>query len=289
MSARAATLPRRALRVGSALRPGPVARRRAVLVVALAAVLAGGYRFWLRDSGLVAVRDVTVTGISGPGSERVRAALTRAAGNMTTLNVDRAALARSVAGNPEVAGLTVSADFPSGLSIRVFANSPVALLSVSGRREPVAANGTLLPAVQPPSGLPLIRVRGAISGGRLAPGPALAAAAVAGDVPAALASRVGEIDLQAARGIVVRIDAGPDLVFGDAERARAKWAAAVRVLADDGARGAAYLDVRIPERPAAGGLPVQTLAPVAPAGSQAPAAATATTAVPTPVQGAPQP
>ena len=39
-----------------------------------------------------------------------------------------------------------------------------------------------------------------------------------------------------------------------------------RVLADPDAAGATYIDVRLPGRPAAGGLPAATLAPVAPAG-----------------------
>ena len=47
---------------------------------------------------------------------------------------------------------------------------------------------------------------------------------------------------------------GPDLIFGDASEARDKWFAATRVLADPSAAGATYLDVRIPERVAAGGL-----------------------------------
>ncbi|MET0811192.1 MAG: hypothetical protein ABWY65_08780, partial [Thermoleophilaceae bacterium] len=61
----------------------------------------------------------------------------------------------------------------------------------------------------------------------------------------------------------------PELIFGDARRARAKWAAAARVLADPEARGASYIDLRIPGRPAAGGLPAETVAPVAPAGHTA--------------------
>ena len=57
---------------------------------------------------------------------------------------------------------------------------------------------------------------------------------------------------------------GPDLIFGDASDARDKWCAATRVLADPSAAGATYLDVRIPERVAAGGLgPVPEPTPVA--------------------------
>jgi hypothetical protein len=60
---------------------------------------------------------------------------------------------------------------------------------------------------------------------------------------------------------------GPDLIFGDATDLEAKWAAAARVLADASSRGATYVDLRLPERPAAGGLPAQTLEPVEPSGT----------------------
>ena len=73
--------------------------------------------------------------------------------------------------------------------------------------------------------------------------------------------------MRAEEGIVVELRDGPELIFGDATRVRAKWIAAVRILADPEAAGASYIDVRLPGRPAAGGLPAETLAPVAPAGS----------------------
>ncbi len=42
------------------------------------------------------------------------------------------------------------------------------------------------------------------------------------------------------------------LYFGDATRPHAKWLSAARVLADPSSAGATYVDVRAPERPAAG-------------------------------------
>ena len=79
----------------------------------------------------------------------------------------------------------------------------------------------------------------------------------------------------------------------------AKWTAVTRVLADRDAAGADYIDLRIPGRPAAGGLPVQTVEPVAPADSQdeatppaagqAPPAATPQQETPAPAVPAPTP
>jgi cell division protein FtsQ len=61
--------------------------------------------------------------------------------------------------------------------------------------------------------------------------------------------------------VVITLKNGPELVFGSAADARAKWIAAARVLAESSAAGATYLDLRIPGRVAAGGL-----APIDPAG-----------------------
>jgi cell division protein FtsQ len=83
------------------------------------------------------------------------------------------------------------------------------------------------------------------------------------------------------RGLVARLRNGPDLIFGDTRRLRAKWLAVARVLADKGSQGASYIDVRLPERPAAGGLPVDESAvpaePAAPPVSTTPQAAPTTT------------
>ena len=91
---------------------------------------------------------------------------------------------------------------------------------------------------------------------------------MAGTAPPALRPRLDPIEMRGQDGIVVQMRDGPELIFGDATRARAKWIAATRVLADPEAEGASYIDVRLPGRPAAGGLPAATLAPVAPAGTR---------------------
>jgi hypothetical protein len=64
-------------------------------------------------------------------------------------------------------------------------------------------------------------------------------------------------------GLIARIYAGPQgltikmangllAYFGDASRPRAKWDSLVTVLTDPTSAGASYVDVRMPERPAAG-------------------------------------
>ncbi len=89
---------RRGLRI-----PHPSVRVVAVIVVVL--VLAGGVWLWLRDSSLVAVKHVTVTGASGPDAARIRSALDAAARNMTTLDVHMDTLNTVVEPFPVVKGL----------------------------------------------------------------------------------------------------------------------------------------------------------------------------------------
>ena len=132
---------------------------------------------------------------------------------------------------------------------------------------PVAGDGTILRGIPVEGSLPKIEAPAAPHGNRLTDAAALHAARVAGTAPLALRPRLELIEMRAQDGIVVQMRDGPELIFGDATRARAKWVAATRVLADPEAEGASYIDVRLPGRPAAGGLPAATLAPVAPAGT----------------------
>ncbi len=53
-------------------------------------------------------------------------------------------------------------------------------------------------------------------------------------------------------GLTVAMRNGVSLYFGDATRPHAKWLSAARVLADPSSAGATYVDLRAPERPAAG-------------------------------------
>lgn len=242
----------------------PRMRRRVLVVLAVCAVLAAGYQFWLRDSSLVAVEDVKVTGLTTKDAERVRAALVSEAHTMTTLHVEQSELEDAITAYPVVRALEVQADFPHGLAIRVVEHRPAAI--VAGL--PVAGDGTILRGLPVEGRLPEIEARGKLGGDRLSDPAALHAARVAGGAPMALRGRLERVDVRAEQGIVVEMRDGPELIFGDARHVRAKWIAAVRVLADPKAAGASYIDVRLPGRPAAGGLPAATLAPVAPAGTE---------------------
>lgn len=248
--------------------------RLVAMIVAAALVLAGGW-LWLRDAALVEVRDVRVSGSTSSERDRVRAALELAARDMTTLHVREDALYAAVAPYSSVAGLRVRTDFPHGMAIEVIEHRPVAALESGGRRIPAAGSGLVLQGVVAAPDLPTIRVELAPAGERVTDRRTLAALAIAAAAPEPLDRRIDRI-WNGPDGLMLTLREGPDLIFGDQRDAARKWASAARVLAEPSAVGATYLDVRLPERVAAGGLgPVREQEP-------AEAGATTPTATPTP-------
>lgn len=253
---------RRVMPVVRALpRPGPRGRRALLIALLATLVLGGAYRFWLRDAPFASVDRVTVTGLSTEDAKRIRTALVSTARTMTTLHVERERLDEIVAGYPVVQALDIRTDFPHGMTIRVIEHEPAAMAVTSGGRVPVAADGTVLEGLPVNGRLPVVRSAGEIKGARLTAGAALGAVRIAGAAPAPLRRRVGEIERDGERGYVARLRNGPEIFFGGATHLRAKWIAAARVLADPETGGATYVDVRLPTRPAVGGLPVTQLTP----------------------------
>jgi cell division protein FtsQ len=220
-------------------------------VIVLAGLGVGGW-LWLRDSSLVEVTAVRVTGATTSDEARIRSALESAARDMTTLHVREEILREAVARFPSVAGLEVDADFPHRISIQVLEHRPVAALEIDGRRTPVSGGGIVLTGVEADDDLPTIR-RDQLPGPRVDDAKTRAALAVAAEAPTPLLAR-GERLWWGPEGLTMDLRDGPPLVFGTRDDAAAKWAAAARVLAEPSASGATYLDLRVPGRVAAGGL-----------------------------------
>lgn len=248
-------LPR--LRVPALPRPGrlgpvtPHGRRRLAAIVLVAGLVLASFLI-LRESSLVAVRDVTVVGASGRDGERVRSALDGAARDMTTMHVDLDALRTAVAPYPIVKDVRATPDFPHGLKIEVIEHTPVAAVGVEGRKVPVASDGTLLRGSSARD-LPVLPMRMPPAGDKVAAGQAARVVAALAAAPAPLRRAIEKVFV-GPRGLTVRLSAGPAVYLGSTERVAAKWAAVVAVLADPTSKGATYLDVRLPERPTAGGL-----------------------------------
>jgi cell division protein FtsQ len=227
-------------------------RLRTVLVLVAALLLAGGAYLWLRDSSLVAVKQVSIRGASGPDAGQIREALRAAARNMTTLDVQIGQLRSAVSPYPIVKGLRVSTHFPHGMTIRVIEEEPVGAVVVDGHAIAVAGDGTLLHDVASAGSLPQIPLRVTPGGRRLTDPGAMGAVRLLAAAPDQLLARTATVTTVASHGLVAQLRNGPSVYFGDADRLAAKWAAVSAVLADPGSAGALYVDVTDPDRPAAG-------------------------------------
>lgn len=275
------TLGRRArLTVSASRRPssrGRSARRRwslaprLRLVLALCVVLAGlllGAWLWVRDSSLVAVNQVTITGNVGSEAPAIGSALRSAARNMTTLDVQMGPLRTAVAPFPEVLRLRVRTIFPHRMVIDVVEQRPVAVVEVAGRQVAVAADGTILRSAAISSTLPMIPLSVLPVGPRLSSGQAADAVALLAAAPYQFLSRISQVTTDRTNGLVAQLRNGPSIYFGDRSRLLAKWAAVTAVLGDPSSAGAAYIDVTDPSRPAAGaGSPAASSGAGSPAGS----------------------
>ena len=250
-------------------------RVRVVLAALAAVAILGGCWLWLRDSSLVAVRQVRVTGEAGPDARQIRAALTLAARNMTTLDVRVGQLRTAVAPYPVVKDLRVSTQFPHGMRIRVIEGLPVGALVAGGHAIAVSGDGTVLHDI-PTGSLPSVPVALLPGGSQITDRNALDALALLADAPPRLTGRIEQVTTVAPHGLVVQLRSGPALYFGDDTDLDAKWSAATEVLADSSSAGATYIDVTDPSRPAAGASPAAAVAAGLATGSTSGAAQTGT-------------
>lgn len=246
--------PRAARKRPGSARRRPVLTVRARIVFGCVAVIAvlGGAWLWVRDSPLVAVDRVDVTGATGPDAAQIRQALVAAGRTMTTLDVRMSALQSAVAPFSIVGRLRVSARFPHALRIRVLEEVPVGEVQYDGETVAVAADGRLLRDGVADGSLPMIPLATPPSGTRLTDRDALRALALLAAAPTQLLAHVGEVSTIAPHGLVAQLRSGPAIYFGDLTDLQTKWMAASEVLADPGSVGAAYIDVTDPQRPAAG-------------------------------------
>jgi len=239
------------------------ARRRlrmALIAVVLAAALVP-LGLWLRDGSLVRVEHVTVTGVEGPQAAAVRDALIAAARDMTTLHVREDDLMDAAKGYSIVHSVRAKADLPHTLRITVNAYEPVAALHAGGEEIAVASDGTLLRGSST-DGLPVVALRTMPGGDRLREARAARAVRLLAAAPRALRARLDRM-VSSGSNFVALLRDGPKLYLGNGSRRAAKWSAAARVLADSASRGASYLDLRLPERPVAGGKALSETEPSA--------------------------
>ena len=135
-----------------------IARRRRVLAVVLAAVVALAVAGWgLTYSPLFAARHIKISGNHVVGDRAVVAA----AGVSASTNVahlDREAIVAKLEAQPWIAGASVDVDLPNTLLITVHERTPLGVVAALGARSILANDGTTLPlgGVQI-AGLPTVR------------------------------------------------------------------------------------------------------------------------------------
>ena len=116
----------------------------------------------------------------------------------------------------------------------------------------VAADGVVLGEAHASSSLPTLTSQVPLTPGEHVRETALLAElTVLGAAPKALA-RAAERAYSGSKGLTLVMRSGLRVYFGDSSRPHAKWTSLAQVLADPGSAGASYVDVRVPERPAAG-------------------------------------
>jgi cell division protein FtsQ len=219
--------------------------------VALAAL--GTYGLWLgllRTLPLFQVRNVTISGLSGNAAPQIAGTLQRTAREMYTTDFSAARLRESVAAYPGVAGVRVATQFPQGVRIQVLERAAIARLAFAGSVLAVSRDGRILAGLAPPHSLPLIATKSPPVGGRVTNPVVREELALLTAAPAPLRSHVFAVRLSSG-GLTVRLRGGPLIYFGDSQLPHAKWDAAAAVLASRTSRGARYIDVSVPSRPAA--------------------------------------
>lgn len=207
--------------------------------IALAIIVLVCAFLWFRSSSLVGVRKVTVTGVGGADAAKVRSQLVSAGKKMTTLNATVSKLENAVS-SPYIAGISISTHFPHGLTVNVREHLLVAMVGGGSSQVDVDGAGETLPHSHAPN-LPTVSSltdRGALS--------------VLGAAPYQLLAHIGSAATEGGRGVVVHLRNGPELIFGSGAQLPLKWQAAVGVLANSASRGASYIDLSDPNKPAAG-------------------------------------
>ena len=260
-SSRGASAAGGAARVAASIRARLAAMRsrrhaRIALICLLVALplLAGGF-LWLRHSSFVSVEHVRVTGAHGPQKRAIETALNEAAKRMSTLDSNQAELKAAVARFPQVSAIRVRTSFPHGMQIAVIQRHAVAALLVGGAKIAIGADGVVLGSGVAAGSLPTVADDIApTSGERVHNTLVRQALAVLGAAPPAL-DRLTVRAWFSTRGLTVAMRSGLLVYFGDATRPHAKWLALATVLAEPSAAGATYIDVRTPERAAAGFAP----------------------------------
>lgn len=227
---------------------GKGAKITAGVIAALALLLA-----ILLFTPLAHPRDLQVEGATGSRASQIQAAIEASAKDQSTFRMSEDKLMAAVSDYPEVAEIQVAAHPPFRVDLTVVMRPPVGRAQIGGRTFTVAGDGTVLERAGEAAVPKLDQSLGALllrDGRLVGDGGALR---VLGSAPEQLLDLV-RVVRRGDAGLEIELQRGPRLIFGNAESAVSKWAAATAVIADGAATRATYIDVRVPGRPAVGGI-----------------------------------
>jgi cell division protein FtsQ len=251
-SVRAAVLPRPWASLPGGFDLHAMLRRRTLLIAAIAALALVGSFMLFRSSPLVAVDQVRIVGVRGVQAAPVSEALETTAKQMSTMDYSVGALQAAVARYRVVRSIRVRTSFPHRMTIEVLEQLPVAQLSAGAMRSAVAADGVVLGPALASRALPAVHASVIPAAGkRVSDWRLRSYLTVLGAAPVPLLPLVSHV-FTGQQGLTVKMANGLLIYFGDDSRPHAKWDALVTVLIAQGSAGANYVDVRLPERAAAG-------------------------------------
>jgi len=203
--------------------PSRVRSRRwlAVLVLLPASVIAGGVAWALLGSGLFAVRSVVVTGTRlVPQSEVLAVADVRSGTPLIRVNTAR--IAARVLTIRQVQSVRVATSWPDRVVIAVQERTPALAVVVPSGFDLIDAYGVVVQLVQArPPILPLYTTSAPVSWLRGDPDVA-AAAAVLGELPAALRPMVTSVTVPGPDQVTLQLRSGVTVVWGGPDDAAAK-------------------------------------------------------------------
>ena len=203
----------------------------------------------LRDSPLFSVDRVQVVGLGDSALPAVSKDLVAAARGQTTTDFSVGALRHAVARYSLIADVRAQPRPPHGVRIVVVERRPLLRLVVRHHVYLLDAEGRVVTGARA-ARLPVVRSAHAPGGDVSHDSWARLVLRVLAAAPAPLRARVAAVTAPHGR-LTVYLHRGPRLIFGNAALPHAKWDASAAVLADPSSRGASYVNVQIPSRPAA--------------------------------------
>jgi cell division protein FtsQ len=239
-------------------------RRARGALPAIAAVGLGLLAWAVVTSPIFGIERVLVRGNLVLSTDRVvRLSGVEAGDNLVFLSSEE--VSRRLAASPWIAGVELERSFPATLVIRITERRPVAWIETPDARLPVAGDGTVLDPDGVPRRLPSVgTVPALLSPGGLVPGRP-EALRVAASLTPELIARVAAIVAEGEE-VVLRLRPRGRVLYGTASAMARKNLALAGALEWARERGVAvaYIDVRVPERPALKPVGEASPTPVAP-------------------------